>query len=88
MKKEKVEKISYGKGMRSMTTNSIGALGGLLTIWKEALEANIIFDKGNIFLMIFFNPKTLDRLFLLNIYAPNTRNSRRNFWIFFFDLVA
>ena len=57
MKKEKVEKISFGKGMRNTTTNLDGTLGGLLTIWKEAFEANIFFDEGNIFLLHFFNLK-------------------------------
>ena len=88
MKKEKVEKISFGKGMKNMATDLDGALGGLLSIWKESLEANIIFDKGNIFLMNFFNPKDWVRWFLLNLYAPNTKNRRRIFWTNFFELVA
>ena len=67
MKKEKFEKISFGKGMRNTTTNLDWASGGLLTIWKEAFKANIIFDEGNIFLMNFYDLKTLDRWFLLNI---------------------
>lgn len=88
MKMEKVEKISFGKGMMNMATDSDGALGGLLTIWKESLEANIIFDEGNILLINFFNPKDQVRWFLLNLYAPNTKNSKRIFWTKFFDLVA
>ena len=80
MKKEKVENISFGKRIRNMATNLDGALGGLLTIWKEAFKANIIFDKGNILLINFFNSKTHDRWFIINIYAPNTKNGRRLFW--------
>ena len=84
MKKENIEKVSFGKDMKNMAIDSDGALGGLLSIWKESLEANIIFNEGNIFLMNFFNPKDHVRLFLLNLYAPNTRNSRRILWTNFF----
>ena len=79
MKKEKVEKISFGKGIKNTATYLDGASGGLLTIWKESLETSIIFDEGNIFLMNFFNPKDQMRWFLLNLYVPNTKNSRRIF---------
>ena len=61
MKKEKVEKISFGKGLRNSATNSDGASGGLLTIWKDSLDANIIFDGDNILLINFFGPKNLER---------------------------
>ena len=57
MKKEKTKKISFGKGMKNVAMDSEGASGGLLTIWKDSLEASILFNEGNIFLMNFFNPK-------------------------------
>ena len=56
MKKHKIEMISFGKRMRNSATNSEGALGGLLTIWKDSLEATILYNEGNILLMNFFNP--------------------------------
>ena len=87
MKKEKTEKIPFGKGMNIMAIDSEGALAGLLTIWKNSLEASILFNEGNILLISFFNPKDQARWFLMNLYAPNTKNRRRFFWTKILDLV-
>ena len=80
MKKDKIEMISFGKRMRNSAMDSEGASGGLLTIWKDSLGATILYNEGNILLMNFFNPMDQTRWVLLNLYAPNTRNSRRIFW--------
>ena len=87
MKKEKTEKISFGKGMNNTTTDSDGTLGGFLTIQKDSFEASILFNEGNIFLISFFNPKDQERWFLMNLYAPNTKISGKCFWSKIQDLV-
>lgn len=57
MKKEKIESIRFNKGMKTSTSNSSGASGGLLVIWKEHLTVDIIYDEGNILLIQFKNLK-------------------------------
>lgn len=42
MKKEKVEKIIFNKGMKNAATDSKGASGGLLVIQKDSFEVEII----------------------------------------------
>ena len=80
MRKDKSELISFGKRLRCMVKDLEGASGGLLTIWKDSLEATTIFNEGNILLIKFFNPSNQTNWFLLNLYAPNTRHDRRLFW--------
>ena len=57
MKKEKVESVIFGKGMKMAAINYEGASRGLLVLWKDSLKVEIIFDEGNILLIQFQNLK-------------------------------
>lgn len=88
MKNEKVESIIFNKGMKIVATDSEGALGGFLVIWKHNLKLDIIFNEANIFLIQFKNLKDQKRWFIMNIYAPNTKNGRRLYWNKMCNLMA
>ena len=57
-------------------------------LWKDKLEAKIIVNEGNILLIHFHNSKDQVSWFLMNIYAPNSKNGRKVFWSRLCELFA
>ena len=80
MSKDKVESMRFNKGMKVAATDLEGASGGLLVLWKDNLEVDIIVNEGNILFIYFKNVKAQLSYFLMNIYAPNSKNGRKVFW--------
>ena len=81
MKKKTIGKLSFSSNMNGEATNSNGAAGGVLTLYnKKAYQLSTIFNEGNAFLCRVFHIYSNDSWFLLNIYAPNFKRDRRNFW--------
>ncbi len=82
MRKESMERISFNRSLEGFATNSNGALRGLLTLCNSNLfKSHVLYSEGNILLIQDENIKNKEFWYLLNVYAPNTKNGRRNYWV-------
>ena len=67
--------------MNGEATNSEGTAGGVLTLYnKKAYQMSTILNEGNALLCKVFHVYSNDSWFLLNVYAPNSKRERREFW--------
>ena len=82
MRKEAVESISFSRSLEGFSTNLDGASGGFLTLYNSNLfNSHILYGEGNILLIQVENIKNKVFWYLLKVYAPNTKNGRRNYWV-------
>ncbi len=81
MKKERMENIKFNNSMQGIASNSEGASGGLLLLFNDKYF-NIVaeYDEDNILFCRVQHLHTNDSWFLVNIYAPNNKRDRKNFW--------
>ena len=81
MKKEILGKISSSNTMAGKATNSEGASRGLLTLFNNRnFIVSSLYNEGNILLCKVFHRNSNDSWFLLNVYAPNTKRERKDYW--------
>lgn len=81
MRKEVVERISFNSSMEGFAKKLEGASGGLVTLCSSYLfKPQVFYGEGNILLILVENNKNKESWFLLNVYALNTKNGRKNFW--------
>ena len=81
MKKERMENIKFNNSMKGIASNSEGASGGLLLLFNDKYF-NIVaeYDEDNILFCRVQHLHTNDSWYLVNIYAPNNKRDRKNFW--------
>lgn len=81
MKKDVVEKIKFSSKMQSVASDSEGAARGLLFLYSsKKFQVNAVFNEGNILLYKVVHLLSNKTWFLLNIYAPNNKRGRREYW--------
>lgn len=82
MKKENLENIKFNSIMNGIASNSQGASGGLLLLFNNRYF-NIVpeYDEDNILFYRFHQLQTNSFWFLVNIYAPNNKRERKNYWV-------
>ena len=71
MKKDSLRNIKFSNMMSGEASDSDGASGGLLTLYKTNLfRVETICNEGNILFYRVFHIHSKDFWFLLNLYAP------------------
>ena len=81
MKKDILGKIKFSSVMCGEASNSNGASGGLLTLFKTKLfRVETIINEGNILFNKVFHFHSNDHWFLLNLYAPNNKREKKSYW--------
>ena len=80
MCKEKVEQIKSFKNYSINASSSEGASGGTLMLWKKNYSGTILFDSKHLMIAKITNFDQRDGRYLVNIYAPNTKNLRKKIW--------
>lgn len=82
MSKEKVENIKFFKDNYIIEGSSEGSLGGIATFWNgNSIEGEVISQDNNMTSIRFHHLKDNTSWVLTNIYAPNTKNERKKFWL-------
>ena len=67
--------------MSQEASDSDGASGGLLTLYKTNLfRVETIFNEGNILFCKVFHIHSKEFWFLLNLYARNNKRERKSYW--------
>lgn len=81
MKKDFLEKIKFINMMSGETSDAEGASGGLLTLFNtKHFRIEAIFNEGNVLLCHVHHIHSKENWFLLNLYAPNNKRGRQNYW--------
>lgn len=81
MKKDSLKTINFSNLMSGEASDSEGAFGGLLTLFKTNLfRVEIVFNEGNILFCKAFHIHSNEIWFLLNVYAPNNKRDRKSYW--------
>ena len=76
-----LEKIKFSSNMKGEASNSKGAAGGLLTLYNsKQFKINTIYNGENILFCMVFHIFYNESWFLMNIYAPNNKRERTNYW--------
>ena len=81
VKKDFLGKIKFSNLMSGEASNSVGASGGLLTLFNtKNFRVENIYNEGNIIFCKFFQIHSNDCWFVLNLYAPNNKRDRKTYW--------
>jgi len=81
MKKDSLRNIKFNNMLSGEVSDSDGAFGGLLTLYKTNLfRVETIFNEGNILFCKVFHIHSKEFWFLLNLYAPNNKRERKSYW--------
>ena len=81
MKKEILEKIKFSNNMNGEASDSKSASGGLLNLYNiKKFKINTLYNDGNILFYMVFHTYSNESSFLLNVYAPNSKRERKNYW--------
>lgn len=81
MKKDSLAKIKFSNTMSGEASDSEGASGGLLTLFNnKQFRFEIEYNDGNILFCRVFHMYSNESWFLLNLYAPNNKRERKNYW--------
>lgn len=81
MKKENLGNIRFSSTMKGIASDVEGASGGLLLLFNDRhFKIEPEFDEDNILFYRFHHLHSNDSWFLLNIYAPNNKRERKNYW--------
>ena len=81
MRKDSLGNIKFSSLMSGEASDSDGASGGLLTLFKtKSFRVELVFNEGNILFCKVFHFHTNEFWFLLNIYAPNNKRDRKSYW--------
>ena len=74
--------------MEGEATNSQSVLGGLLTLFNyKYFKVTSIYNEGNNLLCKVFYMNSNDSWFLLNVYAPNFKRKRKDYWTKLFSII-
>ena len=66
--------------MSGKASNSEGASGGLLTLFKNKhFRVESIFNEGNSLFCKVYHIQSNENWFLLNLYAPDNKRERKNY---------
>ena len=88
MKKESLVKITFSNIMSGEALDSEGASRGLLTLFNnKQFRFTTLYSDGNILFCKVFHMYSNDIWFLLNVYAPNSKRERKNYWSKVYDMV-
>ncbi len=81
MKKDFLGKIMFSNLMSGEASDSDGSSRGLLTLFNTKIfRMKYSYNEGNILLCKVFHIPSNDSRFLLNLYAPNNKRERNNYW--------
>ena len=81
MKKDMVGKLSLSSSIYGEAIDSEGVVSDLLMFFNnKAFKISTIYNEGNALLCNVFHIHSRDSWFLLNVYAPNSKRERRDFW--------
>ena len=81
MKNDILGKIKFSNMMSGEALDLEGASGGLLTLFnKKHFRVELDFNDGNILFYRVYHIHSNESQFLLNLYAPNNKRERKNYW--------
>ena len=88
MKKESLGNISFSNNMSGEASSFEGVSGGFLTLFNnKQFKFNTFYNDGNIIFCKVFHLYSNDIWFVLNVYAPNSKRERKNYWSKICDMV-
>ena len=81
MKKNSLGKIKFNNLMSGEALDLEGASRGLLTLFNtKFFRVESFYNEGNILFCKVFHIHSNENWFLLNLYAPNNKRDRKNYW--------
>jgi len=80
MSKEKAEPIKAFKNYSINASSSEGASGGTLMLWKKNYSGSILIASKYLMIAKITNVDQKEGWYIVNIYAPNTKQLRKKIW--------